>query len=317
MELRQLKYFVNVSELGSFTRAAAFLSVAQSALSRQIHNLEMELDTRLLYRTGRGVAVTESGQRLLDHAKTILDQVDRLVNDVAHDQDQPSGTVTLGIPPTITLVLVTPLIRNLRANHPGITLQVVEGFSGFVNEWLASGKLDIAILYDAPRMRHLQTEKLLTEALYLIGDGNTRSQKQSIPFSEVAKLPLILPSRPHGLRLLIDNYAAREGKTLTIDCELDSLTAIKELVEEGAGWTILSYASVHREVESKRLSARRILKPKISRDLVLATSTQRPMSRAVSILIAQIHEEVDHLIESGKWQGARRQTRKHSDKGLK
>jgi LysR family transcriptional regulator, nitrogen assimilation regulatory protein len=310
MELRQLKYFVNVSELGSFTRAAAFLSVAQSALSRQIHNLEEELDTRLLYRTGRGVAVTESGKQLLDHAKTILDQVDRLVDDVARDQEQPSGAVTLGIPPTITMVLVTPLIRNLRTNHPGITLQVVEGFSGFVNEWLANGKLDIAVLYNAPRTRHLQTEKLLTEALYLVGPGGTGSLGQSIPFSEVAKLPLILPSRPHGLRLLIDNYAAQQSKTLIIDCELDSLTAIKELVEEGAGWTILSYASVHREVKSGRLTAQRVVKPKISRDLVLATSTQRPMSRAVNILITQINEEVDQLIESGRWQGARRQARK-------
>ncbi len=311
MDIRQLRYFVNVAELGSFSRAAAFLSVAQPALSRQIRNLESELDTRLLYRTGRGVAVTESGRQLLDHAKAILDQMDRLRDDIAMVRERPSGSVTLGMPPTITQVLVTPLIRHLRARYPDISLQVAEGFSGFVNEWLASGRLDIAVLYNAPRTKHLLTEKLLTEELFLVGPGSEKNNGRGIPFAKVAGLPLILPSRPHGLRLLIDTYAGQHGFDLTIDCELDSLAAIKELVEHGAGWTILSFASVHREVQSGRLIARRIVNPPIKRDLVLATSTQRPLSRVAQVVIEQIKEEVDQLVGSGKWLGAERKT--HND----
>jgi LysR family nitrogen assimilation transcriptional regulator len=313
MEIRQLRYFVNVAELGSFSRAAAFLSVAQPALSRQIHNLEVELDTLLLHRTGRGVAVTETGKHMLENAKAILDRMDRLRDDIAGIRAQPSGTVTLGLPPTITHVLVTPLIRHLRARYADISLQVAEGFSGFINEWLASGRLDIAVLYNAPRTKHLSTEKLLSEELFLVGPSSDKATNRGIAFAKVADLPLILPSRPHGLRLLIDMYAARQRRDLTIDCELDSLAAIKELVEDGAGWTILSFASVHREVDAGRLRARRIVNPAISRDLVLATSTQRPLSRAARVVVEQIKEEVDHLVGSGKWLGAKRQRRANNN----
>ena len=314
IDIKQLRYFVNVAELGSFSRAAAYLSVAQPALSRQIQNLESELDTRLLYRTGRGVAVTESGQQLVDHAKAILDQMDRLHSDIARVKDQPKGAVTLGLPPTITQVLVTPLIRHLRDLYPDISLQVVEGFSGHVNEWLASARLDIAVLYNAPRTKHLTTEKLLTEELFLVGPGGEKGNGRPIAFSKIAPLPFILPSRPHGLRLLVDTFAAQAGIELTVDCEIDSLAAIKELVEDGAHWTILSFASVHREVQNNQLIARRIVDPAISRDLVLATSTQRPLSQAAKAVVAQIKDEVDQLVSSRKWLGAKRQRGKSAAK---
>lgn len=273
-------------------------------MSRQIQNLESELDTRLLYRNGRGVSTTESGRQLLEHAKAIIDQMERMRDDIARVREQPSGTVTLGLPPTITQVLITPLIRNLRTHFPDIQLQVIEGFSGYVNEWLAAGRLDIALLYDAPRTRQLQTEPLLSEELFLVGPGSGPDNGKDIAFKQIGKLPMILPSRPHGLRLLIDFYAAKASRALEIDCELDSLPAIKELVEDGQGWTILSFASVHREVEAGRLTARRIVAPPVSRDLILATSTQRPLSRGAQAVINRIKQEVESLIASGKWLGA-------------
>jgi len=305
MDIKQLRYFVNVAELGSFSKAAAFLSVAQPALSRQIRNLEDELETRLLHRNGRGVDVTESGEQLLDRANAVLDQMDRIRDDISRFKVRPSGTVTLGLPPTITHVLVIPLIKQIRANYPEISLQVAEGFSGFVHEWLAGGRLDLAVLYNAPRTKHLLTEQLLVEELFLVGPGDAAGQKD-VPLADIAQLPLILPSRPHGLRILIDTIAARENIELRIDFELDSLAAIKELVEDGTGWTILSFASVYREVDAGRLTARRIIKPNVSRSLVLATSTQRPPSQAARVVVDQIKTEVDDLVATGKWLGTKR-----------
>jgi len=305
MDIKQLRYFVNVAELGSFSKAAAFLSVAQPALSRQIRNLEDELETRLLHRNGRGVAVTESGEQLLDRANAVLDQMDRIRDDISRLKVRPSGTVTLGLPPTITHVLVIPLIKQIRANYPEISLQAAEGFSGFVHEWLTGGRLDLAVLYNAPRTKHLLTEQLLVEELFLIGPGGA-TERKVVPFPDIARLPLILPSRPHGLRILIDTIAARENIDLRIDFELDSLAAIKELVEDGTGWSILSFASVYREVEAGRLTARRIVEPNLSRSLVLATSTQRPLSQAARVVVDQIKIEVDDLVTTGKWLGTRR-----------
>jgi len=305
MDIKQLRYFVNVAELGSFSKAAAFLSVAQPALSRQVRNLEDELETRLLHRNGRGVVVTESGEHLLDRANAILEQMDRIRNDISRFKAHPSGTVTLGLPPTITHVLVIPLIKQIRANYPEISLQVAEGFSGFVHEWLTGGRLDLAVLYNAPRTRNLMAEQILDEELFLIGPGDP-ADSTDVPFKEIESLPLILPSRPHGLRILIDTIAARENVKLKIDFELDSLAAIKELVEDGTGWSILSFASVYREVEEGRLTARRIVKPNVSRSLVLATSTQRPLSQAARVVVKQIKSEVDNLIATGKWLGTKR-----------
>ena len=139
----------------------------------------------------------------------------------------------------------------------------------------------------------------------VVGPGGAAGRK-NVPFADIARRPLILPSRSHGLRILIDTIAARENLELQIDFELDSLAAIKELVEDGTGWSILSFASVYREVEAGRLTARRIVKPNVSRSLVLATSTQRPLSQAARVVVDQIKSEVDDLVATGKWLGTQR-----------
>ena len=304
MDVKQLRYFVHVAELGSFSKASAFLSVAQPALSRQVRNLESELDTQLLYRNGRGVVATETGRQLLHHAKAILAQIDQVRMEIAALNGEPTGSATLGAPPTVSQVLITPLIKRFRARYPRISLQVVEGFSGHVNEWLVGGRLDVALLYSAPRTRSLSTEQLLVEELFLVSPKTDHVDPgPDINLRDVAALPLILPSRPHGLRILVDTIAANAGITLRVDFELDAFSAIKELVEDGAGNTILPFAAVHGEVAAGRINARRIVGPPITRTLLLANSTQRPLTLAARALMGQIKIIVRELVESGKWLG--------------
>ncbi len=309
MDVKQLKYFVHVAELGSFSKASAFLSIAQPALSRQVRNLEGELGATLLYRNGRGVSVTESGDQLLRHAKAILEQMERARSEVAAVEGEPQGAVILGMPPTVSQVLVTPLIKHFRGHYPQISLKVVEGFSGHVHEWLVQGRLDVALLYNAPKTRHLITEELLVEELFLISPPAAHeSGAETVRLAELSDLPLILPSRPHGLRLLVDTVAADADVALAVDVELDALSAIKELVEDGAGYTILPYASVHREVAEGRLAARRIFGPPISRSLLLASSTQQPISAAARAVMQQIKGQVRDLVDTGNWLGTTQTT---------
>src|SRR5690349_23825510 len=101
MDVKQLDYFVHVADLGSFTKAASLLSVAQSALSHQVRQLEIELDQTLLHRNGRGVTPTDAGRRLLAHARGILMQVRRARDELANSRDALVGHVILGMPPTI------------------------------------------------------------------------------------------------------------------------------------------------------------------------------------------------------------------------
>jgi LysR family nitrogen assimilation transcriptional regulator len=305
MDLKQLHYFKHVAELGSFSKAAAFLSVAQPALSRQIRKLETELNVPLLYRNGRGVTATEAGSLLLERANALLEQFDRVEHEMRSLDGIVSGSVTLGVPPTVSQVLIRPLINHFRHLYPAVSLEIVEAFSGHVNEWLADGRLDVAVLYNAPRTKHLASEHLLIEELLLIsppGDGGPEIGEVSL--DALSAEPLILPSRPHGLRLLVDDVAAKAELTLRVDFEINALSAIKDLVEDGAGSTILPYASVYKEVTRGQMVANRIESQPFSRTLVLATSTQRPLSLAARALVDRIKREVKELHASGKWLGS-------------
>ncbi len=305
LNTKQLHYFVQIAELGSLSKASAVLGIAQPALSRHIKTMELELGTPLFYRTGRGVTLTETGKELLARSIPILGQLRRLRTDLMIMGDEPTGSVVLGVPPTVCLVLVTSLITHFRQNFPKVTLDVIEGFSGHIHEWLSNGRLDVAVLYDAPRTRNLLADRILVEDLFLVCPANMPiGSDEVISFTELEKIPLILPRRPHGLRLLIESVATKQNVDIRIDYEMDALPVIKNMVEDGNACTILPSAPVYREVADGRLALRKLDTPSITRTLVLATSTQKPLSLAARSLISQIKKEVSDLVNSGKWSGA-------------
>jgi LysR family nitrogen assimilation transcriptional regulator len=249
--------------------------------------------------------LTEAGKELLERGIPLLEQLRRLRTDIVVMGGEPTGTVVLGVPPTVSLVLVTSLITHFRRNFPKVTLDVIEGFSGHINEWLANGRLDVAVLYDAPKTRNLVADRILVEDLFLVCPSNTPiGSDKPISFSELEGVPLILPRRPHGLRLLIESVATKQNVDIRIDYEMDALPVIKNMVEDGNAYTILPSAPVYHEVATGRLVLRKFDSPSITRTLVLATSTQKPLSLAARSLITQIKKEVTNLVASGKWSGA-------------
>ena len=308
MELKQLRSFVHIAELGSFSRAAIFLSVAQPALSRQIRNLEADLGAKLFYRNGRGVELTTAGRHLIDHAKAIIDQTQRARNELMALNEETVGATVLGVPPTVGQFLTAPLVRIFRGRYPGVALRVVEVYSAHVHEWLSSARIDVGLAYDAPRAnRNLVTEHLWDENLCLVGPGDDiggvgpGGVGPDFPFLRLGELPLMLPGRPHGLRLLVDTAAAQHDLVLKVDLEVDSLTTTKELVQSGTGYTVLPLAAVYKEVELGRMSARRLSGPPLKRTVVLATVAQRSRSMAVEALVTVIRSVVRELAAHGKW----------------
>lgn len=303
MELKQLRSFVHIAELGSFSRAAVFLSVAQPALSRQIQNLEADLGAKLFYRNGRGVELTTAGRHLINHAKAIIDRSQRARNELLALKEETVGATVLGVPPTVGQFLAAPLVRIFRGRYPSVALRVVEVYSAHIHEWLSSARIDVGLAYDAPRAnRYLVTEHLWDENLCLVGPGDgAGGVGPDFPFLDLGDLPLMLPGRPHGLRLLVDTAAAQHDLVLKVDLEVDSLTTTKELVQSGTGYTILPLAAVYREVELGRMSARRLSGPPLKRTVVLATVAQRPRSMAVEALVTAIRSVVGELATHGKW----------------
>jgi LysR family nitrogen assimilation transcriptional regulator len=310
MDIRQLKLFSAVAEFGSFSRAAVALSIGQPVLSRQIKALESELGVELLYRNGRGIVLTEAGKLLEDYSRGILEQVDRATTEIAALRSNPRGTIVIGMPPSVGVVLTAPLVQRFREKFPLIAMRVIEGFSGHVLEWLVNGRIDVAVLYNAPRMSHLLSEPLLEDELFLLGAMNDPSKLPDGPVeaSQLAELPMILPSRPHGLRLVVDQILASAGITPRIDLEVEAMPSTLNLVEKGFGYTILSYSSVHHLVTAGRIRYWRIANPALSRELILATSSQRPTTVAIRALADIVRREVRDLRRQGLWEPPRTET---------
>jgi LysR family nitrogen assimilation transcriptional regulator len=303
MELRQLEYFIAIAETGAFSRAAVRLGLGQPVLSRQIKALERELGTELYHRTGRGIVLNEAGKILEQHARGVLETAAGARRAITALGAAPSGRVVIGMPPSVGAVLTAALVRQFRAEFPRISLGVMEGFSGHVLEWLTTGRIDVAVLYNAPRTSALVTDPLLTDELFLLGPVGDPAGAGEGPVhaAELARIPLILPSRPHGLRVLVDDFLSGIGVTPNVQVEIDAMPSTLSLVESGIGYTILSYSSVHHLIEAQRIRKWPIVQPVMTRSLVVATSTQRPVTKAARALVGFVRKQVDELVAQGRW----------------
>jgi LysR family transcriptional regulator, nitrogen assimilation regulatory protein len=280
MDLKQLEYFVRVAELGSFTRAALELDVAQPALSRQVRLLEVELRQPLLLRNGRGAVPTEAGKVLLEHGRGILHQVQRARDDLSRLRGGLSGRVALGLPSSVARVLTVPLTRAFRAAMPDARLSISEALSSGLQEGLASGRLDIVVLYNAQPSRELDITPLLEEDLLLVRARPPGLQEDPPPgpveLRQVAEMPLVIPSRPNAIRLHIESRMAEIGCRPTVALEIDGVAAILDLVLDGAGCAILSHNALLNSPRPSAYTAQKIGDPPLRIELSLATSLQRP-----------------------------------------
>lgn len=302
LDIRQLQIFAAVSEAGNLSKAALTLAVTQPMITRHIRALEEELGVELFYRNGRGVVMTEAGQLLKTHADEILCRVSHARTEVGSLLTSPRGKLVLGVPPSVGTVLTVPLVKKIKNEFPNITLQVIEGFSGHVLEWLTSGRIDAAVLYGSPNHPSVLSEPLVEDELFLIAPARSMHDLPDGPLELdwFATLPMILPSRPHGLRRLIDGVLTDAGIHPRIEMELEAMPSTLLLVEDGAGYTILPYASVHPLVQAGRVRVRSF-RPAITRMLHLATSSQRPMSSVIRTLIRTVRNEVRDVISTYPW----------------
>ena len=210
-DLQKWRTFLAIAELGSLTRAALFLDSNQSLLSRHLNALERECNARLFNRTGRGVALSDVGERILPHVKALLANAEQLEEEILVEAREPAGLVTIGSLPSITNPMVGRLYKLLSERYPGIRLKVLEGSSGQVEEWMADARIDIAILYRYGKSLSVREQHLATVDSYLIGPAGDRiTTAEEVPFARLDQLPFILPSAPNGLRSVLDTLARQE-----------------------------------------------------------------------------------------------------------
>ena len=299
MDLKQLEYFVRVAELGSFTRAAGALDVAQSALSRQIRLLEVELRQNLLVRNGRGATPTEAGRALMAHGRGILHQVARAREDMDRLRGGLSGRVAIGLPYSVARVMTVPLTRAFRQSLPEASLSISEGLSGAMLEGLVSGRLDIVVLYNAQPARDVDLAHLIDEDLLLVRARPPGLPEDPppgpVPLAEVARLPLVIPSRPNAIRMHVESEMAQIGCRPAVALEIDGVSAILDLVADGAGAAVLSRNALLNSPRPWAYTAQAIATPDgppLRIALSLATSLQRPATQAQKAALDLIERTV-------------------------
>jgi LysR family nitrogen assimilation transcriptional regulator len=302
MDLGELRHFIDIAAAGSLSRAASRLSISQPTLSRQLNKLEAELGTNLFYRHGRGVALTDAGQRLLDVADNALRQLDAVKDELQSRRLDDVGEVTIGTPPSIAATVGADLATVFAATHPRAHLRMRESFSGVLLEWIEAGRLDLAVLYDARRGANILATPLLLEDLFLI-EAPGGAAAGTVEIGELAARPCLLPGPGNGLRRVVDAACWSERIQPRVQTEIDCVAALKQLAERGVGCTVLPFGAVHREVQEGRLRARPFRSPAMRAMLVIATPPNKPVTPLIRSVIGMLQTEVRRLTETGVLRG--------------
>jgi LysR family tcuABC transcriptional regulator len=309
MELRQLRYFVRVVELGSMSRAALDLDLVQSALSQQISRLEGELSTRLLQRSSKGVVPTEAGLAFFREAQLTLRHAEQAVR--AAQQARLSGTVSVGLASTTAVVLGVPLMQAMRERYPDVRLHLVESMSGHLTSMLNARQLDLAVLFDTGEARRWSVMPLLEEKLYLMSPRPTGRTGGVEPhatttLAQLQGVPLILPTGAHGLRSTLDAAFARADIKPQLVAEVDSLSMLMDAVCAGLGSTVQPWVALGRVHDvAQRLEWSEIMDADLGRSNALCSLSDDELSPAALATRVVLADCARALVRAGTWQGAR------------
>ena len=289
MNLKRLRYFAKVVDVGSLTQAADLLHVAQPALSQQIVTLEAEVRQQLLVRTKRGVTPTEAGRTLYRHAQVILRQCEQAMLDMKAETAGVAGPVSVGLAPgTAASTLGLPLIRALRASHPGIVLYLNENYGTALSELIMNGRMDLGVLYGNRAVHGLSFTPLLEEDLFLVRRG---PGGDDVKLAELADAELFLPRPYNVVRKLVDENFLRAGMAPRVIAEVESPITLRAAVAEGLGATILPASMARDMAQDPAIGCRRIVAPTIPAQLTLCESDHLPLSepaQAVKVILTEL-----------------------------
>ncbi|PLC50637.1 LysR family transcriptional regulator [Pollutimonas subterranea] len=303
MELRQLRYFVRVVELGSMGRAAQDLGVVTSALSQQISRLESELSTRLLQRTSTGVVPTAAGLALRQEAELVLRHAASAVH--AAKAARLAGHVSIGMAPTTSSVLGVPLLQAMQRRYPDVRLHLVESLSGNLSQMLGRRQLDLAVLFHAGSQQGWTLVPMLTEQLFVVAqpDRYPLPTDGQLSLKDIVTLPLVLPTGSHGLRAIIDAAFFHYGHEPNVVAEVDGLSMLMDIVQAGLAATIQPGAAVVRANDKQLLRIPLLHDKMVRRNLVASLSDDQlsPAGLAARVVLIDVMRE---LVAEGCWPGA-------------
>lgn len=303
LDLREMRAFVSVARNGNFGRAARELELSQPTVSHQVQRLEDAVGAPLLLRHGRGVTLTPAGA-------TLLDRLDAIAHVLEVPLQQPaatasaSGVLRIGVPAELAPVLLPRLVPQLNAAAPQLQLEIHEAPTAQLEEWACSRRIDLAVLQDPPALSGLALEPLADEPLGLVCGvrGAMAHSSRPLKLRELAATPLILPGEQHWIRRKLVQAAFQHGVRLHITLQIESLAALKQMVRNGLGCTVLPQAAVQEEIARGSLAFRPMEQPALGCTHTLAWSeAAEPTVTALARLLRQV---VATLVGDGGWAGA-------------
>jgi DNA-binding transcriptional LysR family regulator len=299
MTLRQLSTFLLVADMQSLSRAAIALDMAQSLVSRQIAMLEKEWGRRLFDRTGRGMTLSDFGRQMYPEVKRAVDQMDQLDAVAREAAGVLTGTVHLGVLPSMSRQLLPMLLAEVRKQAPALRLHVVEGFSGSLDEQLASGRVDM-IVVNRYGTSALHGEDVLGKVdTFLIGKpGSLRLSGESIAFRDLEGIPFVLPAMPNGLRTTLDTLGRKHGISIDVLMEVDTSTAMKDVAMSGHAFTLLPATAIREELVGGTLTAVRVVRPGIRRTIALSLTRHHPLSPGARLVASLVREFAVSLLKT-------------------
>lgn len=305
IDFKQLAYFVALAEHGTISSAASALNMAQPSLSENIAKLEKRLDVQLAIRGVRGIHLTEAGVLLARRGQEILRSVGGLVDELREMSGVPRGRVSVGIPPSLSILLSVPLLETIHSEHPDIRLHIAEAMSGDVLDWITADRLDFGCAYELSDSAAYSCEPLLSEELFLVTApdnwegpiGPDGLARDSIPASRLNHLPLVLTSGTHGARKMQEKFARSIGIELNVVAEIDSLPHIVEMVSRASAYTLLSHGAVLNQVAAGALALVRIEEPTLRRTAYIVRKRTRAVSRASLVVEASVKAIVREMVE--------------------
>ena len=292
MDYDAWKLFIDAAELGSLSKVAVTYGSSQPHISRRISELERECGGRLFQRTGRGVALTELGQRVAPKVRAWIASTVQLANDVRTSAGTPIGTVRIGSLPSTAHPPVTTLYHRLKKRYPLIQLMVREGQGAQLETWLEDGSVDLALLFrTSPSPKNGDTY-LVKTSTYLVGAaGDKRTSRPTVPFSALNNLPLVLFCRPSSWRNHLEQLSTERGISLNVVLEADSLSLQTQIVAGGGIYTLLGPYAIAAALKNLRLQSSRLVAPTVSRHIALAMSRHGELTLACRTVM-QVTREI-------------------------
>ncbi|TQS70724.1 LysR family transcriptional regulator [Rhodobacteraceae bacterium] len=300
-DLVRLRGFVTVAEEGSITLAARKLGVAQPALSASIKRLEQDLGVSLFFRLPRGMTLSRHGRALLPQVYDVFGRLEAMRATLGETTTEPSGELSIGLPPSASVVLTQPLLRSLRDAFPKVQLRLVEAMSGYLYDWVEAGELDIAITFNGSDTETVRSCPIFQEEMMLIGAAQQmEGLPDPFPIERVPELPLIMTSARHTLRSNLENQIEARGLKLNIRLEIDAGHQLVRMVSAGEGFGIFAQSAFATELNKGDVRAIS-LNPRYQRIVCLTYHRRKHLDWVHQAIRSQLELLIRELRQSNEW----------------